>query len=109
MMELFSLDTVLVAKNQGIDIILGENVLFELNNNVSKIRDLNIKNLAVSNAFAQGNRKLLKELHEYGIMTYIYGINNYFFGYPVIFNEKFFMTNHSFDFSFGLYADKLPY
>jgi lipoteichoic acid synthase len=107
-MELFNEDSILVATNLGIDVLLSENVLYGINYDINQIKKLNVNKIAVSHFFADQNIDFLQKLDKNGIITFVYGINDYFIGGTVIYNEKHFIMNNAYGFQIGLYADKYP-
>lgn len=101
-MELFSMKAVKEGLSLGIKSAMpSENVLNSIKGDKVKVlRELGIKNIAISRKGIEKNKSLLLKLKKVGIKVYVYHVN---FGKQ--FDEKYVVQNE-FKYVYGLYADK---
>lgn len=102
MMELFTIDAINEAQNLELkSIIASQAVLKEIDGNLkTNLKNLNIKNIAVSLNYLNKHSEVIKELQEVGIKTFVYGLN-----FKKAFNEQY-MTKYKMDTIYGIYADR---
>ena len=102
MMELFSLEALEEGLKLGIrSAIPSENVVNALGKNkLSKLKELKVKNIAVSRRYIEPNHNLMKELKESGINVYVFHVN-----FDKGKNEQY-VVNYEMDYVYGMYADK---
>ncbi len=102
MMELFSMEAVKEGINSGIrSSIPSQNVISQIGGDKIKIlKELRIKDVAISHTYINSNRKFLKELKNNGINSYIYHVN-----FEKGKDESYFLK-YEMDYIYGMYADQ---
>ena len=100
MMELFTWDAVHIAKENNIEPIVSENLIFSDEKNIlSKLKELNIKYVAMSRKSLAKHTELFKNLRNIGAKVYAYHINE------KIDKDEMYAVKYEMDYYYGIYAD----
>ncbi|WP_193316047.1 sulfatase-like hydrolase/transferase [Flavicella marina] len=100
MMELFTWEAVHVAKENNIEPIVSENLIFSDEHNIlKKLKELNIKYVAMSRKSLAKHTELFKNLRNIGVKVYAYHINE------KIDKDEVYAVKYEMDYYYGIYAD----
>ncbi|WP_452220073.1 sulfatase-like hydrolase/transferase [Lacinutrix salivirga] len=99
-MELFTWEAVVEAKENNITAMPSQRVLFNIEDNkIETLKKHNIKHIALSRNIIASNIDLLKALKRNDIKVYAYNVNEY------IDRDEMYVVKHEMDYIYGIYAD----
>jgi glycerophosphoryl diester phosphodiesterase len=99
-MEIFTFPDVLIATSVGVEPMLSENLLNNLKDKTLEyVKEQDIKYFVFSRESISKNRKLLEQLSQVGVKTYVYHVN-----FQAGKNEKY-VVEYELGSVYGMYAD----